>query len=183
MCKTQSLHTVHSDAQCDIDHACYANPYELPKSTRVVILLCLCIPECLENRVCLKDLFGEQVCVHTKLGGGGFMQRTTGRTTVMPSSYGTVQAMHLRVCVVRGRFWGGCMIGCGHAPVHVDDIVVSIVGEGRGLGWVVVGPASSPVEDSLLYRLLSLPFLPLYLLLRFSCTRWEVASAKRVVAV
>ena len=58
------------------------------------------------------------------------------------------------------------------------------MGEGRGLGWVVVGPASPPVEDSLICRLLSLPFLPPYLLLWFSHTRWEVASGKPcVVAV
>ena len=61
-----------------IDHACYANPYELPKSTRVVIPLCLCVPECLENRVCLKDLFGERVRVHTKLGGGGLSSAPRG---------------------------------------------------------------------------------------------------------
>ena len=47
------------------------------------------------------------------------------------------------------------MFECGHAPVHVDDIVVSIVGEGRGPGWVVVGPASPPVGDSLLPSALS----------------------------
>ena len=61
-----------------IDHACYANLYELPELTRVVILLCLCIPECLENRVCLKDLFGEWVRVHTKLGGGGLSSAPQG---------------------------------------------------------------------------------------------------------
>jgi hypothetical protein len=73
---------------------------------------------------------------------------------------------------------------------------VYIVGECRGPGWdpvggpvrgewggwaywLVMGPASPPDSFlSPLHPVLS-PFLPLYLLLRCSRARWEVASASR----
>ena len=61
--------------------------------------------------------------------------------------------------------WGGILLAVQSG--------VSGVGE----GWaycVVVGPASPPVGNSLLCPFLSLPFLPLHILLWFSCTRWEV---------
>ena len=40
---------------------------------------------------------------------------------MVPLSYGTVWAMHLCVCIIHGRFWGGCVIGCSCAPVCVSE--------------------------------------------------------------